>query len=125
MAGPRGSCGCFRVTEGPTGSRRALLGSLTLFLSCAEPIQSRCAVLRYTKLTDAQILARLLCVIEQEKVPHTDDGLEAILFTAQGDMRQVRAPPLGRRPPGLAAPPVWGERGATAAWDECSQTGER
>lgn len=54
-----------------------------------EPIQSRCAVLRYTKLTDAQILARLLCVIEQEKVPHTDDGLEAILFTAQGDMRQA------------------------------------
>lgn len=116
MAGPCGSCGCFRVTEGPTGSRRALLGSLTPFLSRAEPIQSRCAVLRYTKLTDAQILARLLCVIEQEKVQHTDDGLEAILFTAQGDMRQVRAPPLGRRPPGLAAPLVWGERGATAAW---------
>ncbi|KAG8509784.1 Replication factor C subunit 2, partial [Galemys pyrenaicus] len=54
-----------------------------------EPIQSRCAVLRYTKLTDAQILARLLNVIEQEKVPHTDDGLEAIIFTAQGDMRQA------------------------------------
>uniref|UniRef100_A0A8C9CSK2 Replication factor C subunit 2 n=1 Tax=Phocoena sinus TaxID=42100 RepID=A0A8C9CSK2_PHOSS len=54
-----------------------------------EPIQSRCAVLRYTKLTDAQILARLLCVIEKEKVQYTDDGLEAILFTAQGDMRQA------------------------------------
>uniref|UniRef100_A0A4X1UUY0 Replication factor C subunit 2 n=1 Tax=Sus scrofa TaxID=9823 RepID=A0A4X1UUY0_PIG len=54
-----------------------------------EPIQSRCAVLRYTKLTDAQILARLLNVIEKEKVPYTDDGLEAIIFTAQGDMRQV------------------------------------
>eukprot|EP00069_Balaena_mysticetus_P016572 bmy_00383T0 len=54
-----------------------------------EPIQSRCAVLRYTKLTDAQILARLLNVIEKEKVQSTDDGLEAILFTAQGDMRQA------------------------------------
>uniref|UniRef100_A0A8D0X0N2 Replication factor C subunit 2 n=1 Tax=Sus scrofa TaxID=9823 RepID=A0A8D0X0N2_PIG len=54
-----------------------------------EPIQSRCAVLRYTKLTDAQILARLLNVIEKEKVPYTDDGLEAIIFTAQGDMRQA------------------------------------
>uniref|UniRef100_A0A5F9DPW7 Replication factor C subunit 2 n=1 Tax=Oryctolagus cuniculus TaxID=9986 RepID=A0A5F9DPW7_RABIT len=54
-----------------------------------EPIQSRCAVLRYTKLTDAQILARLLNVIEKEQVPHTDDGLEAIIFTAQGDMRQA------------------------------------
>ncbi|XP_045399080.1 replication factor C subunit 2 isoform X2 [Lemur catta] len=54
-----------------------------------EPIQSRCAVLRYTKLTDAQILARLLNVIEKENVPYTDDGLEAIIFTAQGDMRQA------------------------------------
>uniref|UniRef100_A0A8B9YEL0 Replication factor C subunit 2 n=1 Tax=Bos mutus grunniens TaxID=30521 RepID=A0A8B9YEL0_BOSMU len=54
-----------------------------------EPIQSRCAVLRYTKLTDTQILARLLSVIEKEKVQYTDDGLEAIIFTAQGDMRQA------------------------------------
>nr|XP_011713686.1 replication factor C subunit 2 [Macaca nemestrina] len=56
---------------------------------CSEPIQSRCAVLRYTKLTDAQILARLMNVIEKERVPYTDDGLEAIIFTAQGDMRQA------------------------------------
>nr|XP_042124491.1 replication factor C subunit 2 [Peromyscus maniculatus bairdii] len=54
-----------------------------------EPIQSRCAVLRYTKLTDAQVLTRLMNVIEKEKVPYTDDGLEAIIFTAQGDMRQA------------------------------------
>ncbi|XP_027718306.1 replication factor C subunit 2 isoform X2 [Vombatus ursinus] len=54
-----------------------------------EPIQSRCAVLRYTKLTDAQVLARLMTVIEKERVEYTDDGLEAIIFTAQGDMRQA------------------------------------
>ena len=59
-----------------------------MFIS--EPIQSRCAVLRYTKLTDAQILKRLLEVCEAEHVDNTDDGLEAIVFTAQGDMRQVR-----------------------------------
>uniref|UniRef100_A0A670ZQW9 Replication factor C subunit 2 n=1 Tax=Pseudonaja textilis TaxID=8673 RepID=A0A670ZQW9_PSETE len=54
-----------------------------------EPIQSRCAVLRYTKLTDAQILMRLMKIIAKENVQYTDDGLEAIIFTAQGDMRQV------------------------------------
>ncbi|XP_073171193.1 replication factor C subunit 2 isoform X3 [Lepidochelys kempii] len=54
-----------------------------------EPIQSRCAVLRYTKLTDAQILARLMKIVERENVQYTDDGLEAIIFTAQGDMRQA------------------------------------
>ena len=54
-----------------------------------EPIQSRCAVLRYSKLSDSQLLARLLAICEQESVSYTDDGLEAIIFTAQGDMRQV------------------------------------
>jgi len=54
-----------------------------------EPIQSRCAVLRYSKLTDAQILKRIMEIIDKENVPYTDDGLEAILFTAQGDMRQA------------------------------------
>ena len=34
----------------------------------SEPIQSRCAVLRYSKLSDAQILARLLEVCSKEKV---------------------------------------------------------
>jgi len=33
-----------------------------------EPIQSRCAILRYTRLTDAQILKRLLEICEAEKV---------------------------------------------------------
>lgn len=58
-------------------------------LFTVEPIQSRCAVLRYSKLTDAQVLKRLLEVCEVEAVSYTDDGLEAIVFTAQGDMRQV------------------------------------
>jgi hypothetical protein len=59
------------------------------FCLFSEPIQSRCAVLRYSKLTDAQVLSRLLEVCKQENVSYTDDGLEAIIFTAQGDMRQV------------------------------------
>lgn len=46
-------------------------------------------MLRYTKLTDSQVLARLMTIVEKETVQCTDDGLEAIVFTAQGDMRQV------------------------------------
>jgi replication factor C subunit 2/4 len=57
-----------------------------------EAIQSRCAILRYTKLSDAEVLERLLEVVEAEKVAATDDGLEALVFTAQGDMRQVGSP---------------------------------
>lgn len=33
-----------------------------------EAIQSRCAVLRYTRLTDAQVLARVLKLCEKEQV---------------------------------------------------------
>lgn len=54
-----------------------------------EPLQSRCAILRYNKLTDEQILKRLLQVIESEVIQYTKDGLEAIVFTAEGDMRQA------------------------------------
>nr|XP_002130063.1 replication factor C subunit 2-like [Ciona intestinalis]XP_018671143.1 replication factor C subunit 2-like [Ciona intestinalis] len=54
-----------------------------------EPIQSRCAVLRYSKLSDEQILSRLMEVIDKEGVRYDDSGLEALLFTAQGDMRQA------------------------------------
>ncbi|KAI6652546.1 Replication factor C subunit 2 [Oopsacas minuta] len=53
-----------------------------------EAIQSRCAVLRYSRLSDAEILSRLLEICNKEKVSKTDEGLEAIVFTAQGDMRQ-------------------------------------
>merc|ERR1739844_709431 len=54
-----------------------------------EPIQSRCAMLRYSKLSDAQVLAKVLEVCRKENVDHSDDGLEAVVFTAQGDMRQA------------------------------------
>jgi len=55
----------------------------------AEAIQSRCAMLRYSKLSDAQVLDRLLDICDKEEVIKSDDGLEAIIFTAQGDMRQA------------------------------------
>lgn len=54
-----------------------------------EPIQSRCAILRYNRLSDAQILKRLLEVCEFEKVNYVPEGLESIIFTCEGDMRQA------------------------------------
>lgn len=85
-----------------------------------EPIQSRCAILRYTRLSDKQVLQRLMeiCAMQQVsfvsmsfqnsalifillwwlssyqnffvgKVTYTPEGLEALIFTAEGDMRQA------------------------------------
>ncbi|QQP55132.1 Replication factor C subunit 2 [Caligus rogercresseyi] len=54
-----------------------------------EPIQSRCAMLRYSKLSDAEVLVVVNRVCKEENINFTADGLEAIVFTAQGDMRQA------------------------------------
>src|SRR3954447_21298471 len=39
-----------------------------------EPLQSRCAILRYSRLTDQQIMKRLLEICEAEKVEYNDEG---------------------------------------------------
>nr|GEW59184.1 replication factor C subunit 2 [Tanacetum cinerariifolium] len=54
-----------------------------------EPIQSRCALVRFSRLSDQEILGRLMIVVDAEKVPYVPEGLEAIIFTADGDMRQA------------------------------------
>ncbi|KAL3619319.1 Subunit of heteropentameric Replication factor C (RF-C) [Castilleja foliolosa] len=54
-----------------------------------EPIQSRCALVRFTRLSDQEILGRLMVVVAAENVPYVPEGLEAIIFTADGDMRQA------------------------------------
>merc|ERR1719230_1059234 len=54
-----------------------------------EPIQSRCAMIRFARLADHEVLERLLHVCKEENVQYTDAGLEAIVFTADGDMRHA------------------------------------
>ncbi|KAA3675095.1 replication factor C subunit 2/4 [Paragonimus westermani] len=89
----------FSMTE---GAQQALRRTMEIYsrttrfaLACndssklIEPIQSRCAVLRYTRLTPVQVMARLLEVARAEAVSYTEEGLEAVVFTADGDMRQV------------------------------------
>lgn len=87
------------MTEGAQQALRRtmeLFSSTTRFaLACntsekiIEPIQSRCAMIRFSKLSDAQVLAKCIFVCQQEQLDYTEDGLEAIVFTAQGDMRQA------------------------------------
>ncbi|GLV43837.1 Replication factor C subunit 4 [Carabus blaptoides fortunei] len=87
------------MTEGAQqGLRRTmeLYSNTTRFaLACnysekvIEAIQSRCCVLRYSKLTDEQVLARVMQICQKEELSYTEDGLEAIVFTSQGDMRQA------------------------------------
>jgi len=51
------------------------------------PIQSRCAVFKFSRLDDAAIAKRLEYVSKQEKIKLSSDGKKAILYLAEGDMR--------------------------------------
>jgi replication factor C subunit 2/4 len=54
-----------------------------------EAIQSRAAILRYSRLSNEQMKVTLVRVCQAEHVNFTEDGLEAIIFTAEGDMRHA------------------------------------
>lgn len=54
-----------------------------------EPLQSRCAILRYARLTDAQVVRRIMQICKAENVEYSDDGIAALVFSAEGDMRQA------------------------------------
>lgn len=54
-----------------------------------EPIQSRCALFRFTRMTDPIIGAQIEKISKEEGVTFDKGGLEAILYVADGDMRRA------------------------------------
>ncbi|CAD7928768.1 unnamed protein product [Amoebophrya sp. A120] len=52
-----------------------------------EALQSRCAILRFGKVKESEVEARLRKIIALEKVECTDDGVKALSFIANGDLR--------------------------------------
>ncbi len=67
-----------------------------------EPIQSRCAVFRFRPLKPEDIKKYINNIANQEKLDITEDGLEALIYVASGDLRRVTnalqvAASLGRK----------------------------
>lgn len=54
-----------------------------------EPIQSRCAVFRFTSLKKEDVVYRLKWICNNEKILCDDRGLEAIYEVSGGDMRRA------------------------------------
>ncbi len=54
-----------------------------------EPIQSRCAIFRFRPLNDDAIAGRIEYIAESEGLKLTEDGLQALLYVAEGDMRRA------------------------------------
>ena len=83
-----------------------------------EPIQSRCAILRYSKLSDEQVLKRLREVCGAEAIPWDPSGMEALVFTAEGDMRNA----LNNLQSTFAGFGAWLRGCSVAAWYTAAQS---
>ncbi|ATU07542.1 replication factor C small subunit [Methanohalophilus portucalensis] len=77
-----------RTMERYTNNCRFIL-SCNYSSKIIEPIQSRCAVYRFRPLSDDAIGKRCRHIAEKEGLDIADDGIEAIKYVAEGDMRKA------------------------------------
>lgn len=54
-----------------------------------EPIQSRCAVFRFRPLKEADVKKYLSWISKQESLTMKEEGLEALVYVSQGDLRRA------------------------------------
>ncbi len=54
-----------------------------------DPIQSRCAVFRFSPLSDEAVAEQVREIAAAEEIEITDDGVEALVYAAAGDMRRA------------------------------------
>ncbi len=54
-----------------------------------DPIQSRCSVFRFSPLGDEAIETEMRHIAGEEDIELTDDGLDALVYAAGGDMRKA------------------------------------
>ena len=54
-----------------------------------EPIQSRCAVFRFRRLAEKDIATMLKRIARAEKLTLDEDGIKAIIYVSEGDMRRA------------------------------------
>ena len=77
-----------RTMERYTNNCRFIL-SCNYSSKIIEPIQSRCAVYRFRPLSNDAVAARTRYIAKKEGLKVADDGIEAIKYVAQGDMRKA------------------------------------
>jgi replication factor C small subunit len=77
-----------RTMEKYTGTCRFIL-SCNYSSKIIDPIQSRCAVFRFRPLNREEVTEYINRIAEAEKVDITEDGMDALLYVARGDMRKA------------------------------------
>ncbi|WP_434522900.1 replication factor C small subunit [Halorubrum sp. AS12] len=54
-----------------------------------DPIQSRCAVFRFSPLSDEAVGGMIREIAAAEEIEVTDEGIDALVYAADGDMRRA------------------------------------
>jgi replication factor C small subunit len=54
-----------------------------------EPIQSRCAIFRFTPLSEEDVADHLRCIAEKEGVKFVEAGIKAVVEMSEGDLRKA------------------------------------
>jgi len=54
-----------------------------------ESIQSKCMIMNYPKMKNEWIEERIRYIIEKENIKHDDEGIKALIFCSNGDIRQA------------------------------------
>ncbi len=54
-----------------------------------EPIQSRCAVFKFTRISEKDVITHLKEIAKKEKIKSDEDGLKAIFDYTEGDLRHA------------------------------------
>ncbi len=77
-----------RTMEKYTSNCRFIL-SCNYSSKIIDPIQSRCAVFRFRKLNEDDVKEYINRIAKAEKIEITDDGMGALLYVSDGDLRKA------------------------------------
>lgn len=77
-----------RTMEAYTQTCRFIL-SCNYSSKIIEPLQSRCSLFRFRKVPKEAIKKRLQYILKAEGVDYSEDGLDAVLYLSEGDIRHA------------------------------------
>ena len=77
-----------RTMEKYTNNCRFIL-SCNYSSKIIDPIQSRCAVFRFRPLNADDVKKYINRIVKEEKIEMEEDGLDALLYVAEGDLRKA------------------------------------
>jgi len=86
------------TTDAQSALRRTMekyTSNCRFILSCnysskiIDPIQSRCAVYRFSPISHEALKQRIAHIAQNEGLEVTDEGMEAAIYVSQGDMRKA------------------------------------